>query len=91
MEVYKQFSDRNFTIIGISVDRNGEDWKKAILTDKLPWINLSNLDGWDMVSENYAVEAIPQNFLLDTNGIIIDKNLEPEHLIDKLDIILADQ
>lgn len=37
------------------------------------------------------MEAIPQNFLLDTNGIIIDKNLEPEHLIDKLDIILADQ
>ncbi|HIA36006.1 MAG TPA: AhpC/TSA family protein [Flavobacteriales bacterium] len=89
IEVYNLFSDKNFTIIGISVDKNKNRWKKAIEFDKLPWINISNLKGWDKVSENYGVTAVPQNFLLDTNGIIIDKNIELEHLIDKLDKILS--
>ncbi len=91
IEVYNRFSNKNFTIVGISVDKNEERWKKAIEIDKLPWINLSNLKGWDKVSENYGVKAVPQNFLLDTNGIIIDKNIEPEHLINKLDKLLADR
>ena len=54
---------------------NEENWKNAIVADRLPWVNISNLEGWDAVSEDYAVEAIPQNFLLDTAGIIIYKNL----------------
>lgn len=90
IEVYNQFSDKSFTIIGISVDKNENLWKRAIESDKLPWINLSNLKGWDIVTENYGVKAVPQNFLLDTNGIIIGKNIEPENLIDKLAKLLAD-
>lgn len=89
VEIYNQFSDKNFTIVGISVDKSEKRWKKAIESDKLPWINLSNLKGWDKVSENYGVKAVPQNFLLDTNGIIIDKNIEPKHLIDKLEELLV--
>lgn len=88
IEVYNRFSGKNFTIVGISIDKNEKGWKKAIESDKLPWINLSNLKGWDKVSENYGVKAVPQNFLLDPNGIIIDKNIEPEVLIKKLNEIL---
>lgn len=90
VEVYNQFSDKNFTIVGISVDKNEKRWKKAIESDKLPWINLSNLKGWGQTSENYGVKAVPQNFLLDPNGVIIDKNIEPEHLIIKLEKLLND-
>jgi peroxiredoxin len=90
VEVYKQFSEKNFTIVGISVDKNEESWKQAIVLDRLPWINVSSLNGWDTISEKYAVEAIPQNFLLDPQGIIIDKNIEPEHLIHKLPMIMPD-
>ncbi|MEA3478609.1 MAG: TlpA disulfide reductase family protein [Bacteroidota bacterium] len=89
VEVYRQFSNKNFTIVGISFDKNEKHWKTAIESDKLPWINLSNLEGWDIVSETYGVKAIPQNFLLDTNGIIIDKNIDPEHLIEELDKLLV--
>jgi peroxiredoxin len=88
VEVYGQFSDRGFTIVGISVDESEERWKKAIETDQLPWTNLSNLRGWDSVSETYGVKAIPQNFLLDPDGIIIDKNIETGRLIEKLDNLL---
>ena len=90
IEVYNQYSDKNFTIVGISVDKNEKRWRKAIESDKLPWINLSNLKGWDKVSESYGVKAVPQNFLLDPNGVIIGKNIEPDLLIEKLDELLAD-
>jgi peroxiredoxin len=90
IEVYEQFSEKNFTIVGISVDKDEVLWKKAIEDDHLPWINVSSLSGWDSISEIYGVKAIPQNFLLDTNGIIIDKNIEPEHLIAYLDQILVE-
>jgi peroxiredoxin len=90
VEIYNQFSDKNFTILGISVDRNGDSWKNAIRSDRLPWINVSNLNGWDTLTEIYGVKAVPQNFLLDPEGIIIDKNIEPEHLGNILEIILAE-
>ncbi|MCA9734071.1 MAG: AhpC/TSA family protein [Deferribacteres bacterium] len=90
LEIYNRFSDKNFTIVGISVDKDEKQWKKAIKTDKLPWTNVSNLNGWDSVSESYGVKAVPQNFLLDTEGIIIEKNMEPEQLSEKLEIILND-
>lgn len=89
VEVYDQFSDKNFTIIGISVDKDEKRWKDAIKSDKLPWTNLSNVKGWDIVSETYGVKAVPQNFLIDPNGIIIDKNLEPEQLATTLNKLLT--
>ncbi len=90
VEVYHHFSDKNFAILGISVDKNKEQWEKAIEADQLPWVQLSTLEGWGEVSDTYGVKAIPQNFLLDPDGIIIGKNLEPEHLIEKLEVLLTD-
>lgn len=89
VETYHRFSKNNFTIVGISVDKDRERWIKAIETDKLPWTNLSNLDGWDEVSTTYGVKAVPQNFLLDPDGIIIAKNIEKEDLVKKLENILV--
>ena len=90
LEVYEMFAHRNFTIVGISVDRDRNGWLGAIESDRLPWTNLSNLQGWDEVSDIYGVKAIPQNFLLDPQGIIIAKNMEPEDLSAMLDQILTE-
>ncbi|MCK5539013.1 MAG: AhpC/TSA family protein [Bacteroidales bacterium] len=88
VEVYNTFKKRNFMVIGISIDKDRDRWLKAIESDQLPWTNLSNLNGWDEVSTIYGVKAVPQNFLLDPDGIIIDKNIDPDVMIDKLSIIL---
>ncbi len=88
VKVYDIFNKRNFTIIGISIDKDRDRWLKAIESDQLPWTNLSNLNGWDEVSTIYGVKAVPQNFLIDPNGIIIDKNINTDIMIDKLNNIL---
>lgn len=91
VNVYNTFYKRNFTVVGISIDKNKDRWLKAIESDQLPWTNLSNLKGWDEVSKIYGVKAVPQNFLLDPNGIIIDKNIDPDIMINKLNEILPEK
>ena len=84
VKVYEQYADRNFTIVGISVDEDELLWKNAIEADRLPWINLSNVNGWGGITETYGIKAVPQNFLLDPDGIIIEKNIEPKQLSEIL-------
>lgn len=87
VKVFNKFKDRNFHIIGVSLDRPGqkEKWMKAIHDDKLDWTHVSDLKFWDNeVAKQYGIKAIPQNLLLDPDGKIIAKNLRGEELDAKL-------
>jgi peroxiredoxin len=80
---YHKFKDKGFDVLGISLDLPGhkKDWLDAIKNDKLPWTHLSDLKGWrNAVSVMYGVDAVPQNYLIDPNGIIVGKNLRGEEL-----------
>jgi hypothetical protein len=60
-------------------------WLKAIEKDQLNWTQVSDLKGWENeAAKIYSVKSIPQNFLIDPNGIIIGKNLRGEELEKKL-------
>lgn len=89
---YHQFKDKNFTVLGVSLDNgNGKEaWLKAIQDDKLQdWPQVSELKGWDTdVVALYAITGIPQNFLIDPNGVIVATNLRGEALQEKLAEIL---
>ena len=74
--IYDKIKDKNFEIVAISVDENKAAWLKAIEKDGSKWIHLSDLKGWNTnTAKTYGVRAVPQSFLLDTNGIIIKKNM----------------
>lgn len=84
---YQALKDKKFTVLGVSLDRPGqkEAWLKAIADDKLEWTHVSDLQFWDnTVARLYNVRSIPQNFLLDPNGVIVAKNLRGEDLISKI-------
>jgi len=90
LKVYQQFSNMDFTVLGVSLDSNAEKWKKAIEDDKLPWIQVSDLKGWrNEVSVYFGIRGIPANFLLDPNGTIIAKNLMGADLENKLKELLG--
>lgn len=89
VELYKEFKSDNFEILGISFDRKMEDWTKAIADDNLTWKHVSDLQGWNSgASLLYGVRAIPQNILVDPQGIIIARNLHGEELTAKLKELL---
>ncbi|MBK8953057.1 MAG: AhpC/TSA family protein [Chitinophagaceae bacterium] len=87
VKVFNKYKDKNFHIIGVSLDRPGQGakWLKAISDDKLSWTHVSDLKFWDNdVAKQYGIKAIPQNLLLDPAGKIIAKNLRGEELDSKL-------
>ena len=82
---YNRFKDKNFSILGISLDKDKEAWLKAIEKDQLTWTHVSDIKGWDNeVAQLYAVQSIPANFLIDPTGKIIARNLRGEQLTEKL-------
>jgi peroxiredoxin len=92
IKAYHQYKDRNFTILGISLDgpKARAAWLKAIAQDGLVWTQLSDLKGWDNeVSRLYSIESIPKNFLIGPDGKILAKDLRGEALNSKLAEILS--
>ncbi len=89
LRAYETFKDKNFTILGVSIDENASAWTKAVKADGLVWTQV--LDRTQAISQTYGVVSIPRNFLLDPEGKIIAKNLRGPELMEKLKEVLKDQ
>jgi peroxiredoxin len=92
VSTFHKFKEKNFTVLGISLDRPGDKdkWLKAIYTDNLAWTHLSDLQFWNnAVAKQYKIESIPQNFLIGPDGKIVAKNLRGPTLEAKLCEILG--
>lgn len=82
---YNQFKDKNFTVLGVSLDKTHEAWIKAIHDDGLNWNHVSDLKYWSSeAAALYGVNSIPYNFLLDPEGNIIAENIRGQALINEL-------
>lgn len=89
VKAYNAFKDKNFEIVGVSLDDEKKAWLSAIEKDGLPWVHVSDLKGWkNAAAVLYGINAVPQNFLLDPNGVIIAKDLRGEELTKKLGEII---
>ncbi|MBO4924135.1 MAG: hypothetical protein J5382_08430, partial [Bacteroidales bacterium] len=52
---------------------------------QMPWIHLSDLKSWKtMAAEVYSVDSIPDNLLINPEGIIVARGLRGEALAKKL-------
>ena len=81
VRLYKKYKDKGFTILGVSLDSKKEAWLKAIHDDKLVWQHVSDLKHWsNAVAKQYKISSVPQNYLLDSNGVIVGKNLSEDDL-----------
>jgi thiol-disulfide isomerase/thioredoxin len=82
---YKQYHSKGFEVVGLSFDREKEPWVEAIVEWQMPWIHLSDLKYWKTVaSEVYSVNSIPDNLLIDPEGIVVARGLRGEALARKL-------
>lgn len=86
---FNRYKNKNFTVLGISLDKSRENWLEAIRKDGLVWQHLSDLKGWaNEVSQQFGISSIPANYLIDPNGVVIAKNLRGEELEAKLKSLL---
>jgi peroxiredoxin len=89
VSAFQKFRNKNFTILGVSLDKNKEAWTKAIMKDGLTWAHISDLQEWySPVVSIYGIQGIPFNVLVDPKGNIIAKNLRGSELHEKLAEVL---
>ena len=86
---YNQFKNKNFTVLGVSLDKEKKDWVTAIKNDGLSWKQVSDLKYWNSkAAALYNVEAIPYNVLIDPKGKVIATSLRGPDLTNKLSEVL---
>jgi peroxiredoxin len=86
---YNKYKNKNFTVLGVSLDDDKASWLKAIKDDKLNWKQVSDLKRWSSAAVNlYGFEGIPYNVLIDPQGKIIATELRGEALENKLKEVL---
>jgi peroxiredoxin len=90
VKAYQKFSAKNFTVLGVSLDKEKESWVKAVQKDNLTWTHVSDLKYWEnSAAALYGVKGIPFNLLVDPSGKIVGKNLRGQDLDDKLCALLG--
>lgn len=86
---YNAYKDKNFTILGVSLDQSKDKWTQAIHADNLTWTHVSDLKYWqNEVAQLYKINGIPANMLIDPTGKIIARNLRGEALHELLSKLL---
>nr|WP_299066837.1 AhpC/TSA family protein [uncultured Allomuricauda sp.] len=89
VKTYENFKQKGFEVFAVSIDNDKSSWLKAIEKDNLNWKHVSDLNGnGNSAGLIYGVNGIPDNFLIDTSGKIIARNLRGEKLNEKLDELL---
>ena len=86
---YNQFKNKNFTVLGVSLDKDKAAWLEAIAADKLAWQQISDLKYWNSEAVAlYGLSGIPFNVLVDPQGKIIATDLRGNNLQNKLAEVL---
>ena len=86
---FNQFKNKNFTVLGVSLDKDKQAWLDAIKEDKLAWQQISDLKYWSSAASSlYGLDGIPYNVLIDPQGKIIATQLTGNALKNKLAEVL---
>jgi peroxiredoxin len=86
---HSKYKNRNFTILGVSLDDDKKAWQNAVKQDSLSWTHVSDLKRWESSMVGlYQLRSIPFNILVDPDGKIIAYDLREDALDKKLAEVL---
>jgi peroxiredoxin len=84
-KAYAGYKDKNFEIVGYSIDNDRSLWESAVNNDDVSWLQVSGLIGYsDPVAVLYQINGVPSNWLIDPSGRIIARNLRGEEVEKRL-------
>jgi peroxiredoxin len=85
VKAYNMYKNKNFAILGVSLDKDKDAWQQAIQADSLDWAQVSDLRFWNSKAVGiFRFDGIPYNVLIDPQGKIIGESLRGEALENKL-------
>jgi thiol-disulfide isomerase/thioredoxin len=81
LELYDKYKDKGLNIIGISLDEDSDAWKAATQQLNIPWVQMSDLKGWEnVIAKHFCVTSIPHTIVVDQQGKILKRGLRSEKL-----------
>ena len=90
VSAYQKYNNKGFEVLGVSLDNSRERWLKAVKDDGLAWTQVSDLKYWSNEAVGlYGISSIPNDLLLDPDGVIIKKNLRGDALHSALEALLS--
>lgn len=85
VRAYNTFKNRNFTILGVSLDKEKDNWLAAIQKDNLTWTHISDLAFWNSKAVDvYGFQGIPYNVLINPEGVVVAESLRGSDLMNTL-------
>ena len=79
--LYEEYKAKGLNIIGYALDSGEKPWKAAIEKDGAVWDHASHLQGdQSPFMEALRISTIPANYILDSEGKILAKNLHGDEL-----------
>lgn len=90
VKIYDKYKNAGFDIFAVSLDFSGEDWQRAIKKDDLRWHHVSDLKGRNSTAGMiYGINTIPDNYLIDPDGLIVARSVWGEQLEAAIEQVLA--
>ena len=80
---YKELKKKGVEVISVSLDNDKKKWLEAVKQDKISWIQLADLNGFEKseVKKAYKVKFVPTVYWIGTDGMIKAKNPKLEDLL----------
>ena len=89
IDAYNKFHGKGFEIVGISLDEDKDEWLGAVEGWGMPWIQLSDLNGWKCkAAQKYGIDGVPTSFLIGPDGVIEACDLRGDELSEFLSSVL---
>ena len=80
-KLHTKYAEESFEIVGVAIDPTIEEWKEGVESFSLPWVSLGEAQGWEgPVSTMYGISHLPKSFLVDSQGCIYKKDIQPAAL-----------
>jgi glutathione peroxidase-family protein len=90
VKLYSKYKDKGFEILGVSLDDNRNEWKRAVNKDKITWLQINDNGGWNAISAaKWNINAIPASFLIDKDGNVVAFDPEKQDLEIKIKQLLG--
>ncbi len=89
VKIYDRYKGDGFEILGVSLDVEARNWKKAVNKDRITWKQCIDDRGWDATTAiKWQVDAIPSSFLINKEGDVVAINLDKRELDKKIKELL---
>ncbi|MBC8005460.1 MAG: AhpC/TSA family protein [Verrucomicrobia bacterium] len=76
VELYSKYQSKGFEIYQVSIDTNRSLWLDVLGKDKMTWTNVGDMKGSVTALNNFNVQRIPSNYILDREGVIVARDLQ---------------